>query len=214
MRMNKMIKILMGTVFCLCCITKYVFAQTQDSLTYENDAMGIKIAGPEGWFITPGEKVEKAVSKAAGDLTTLESIKEGIKKLGFLIIFSKYPFGSPVEFNPTIALVTEQVPREYPTASKTAIGMGNANILTIKAMYKDAKIIKEPATVRINNKEGAHLIWEGTSVRGYLETRLECSVYIFIKDNIIYTLSFTDKAGDLDNNVNAFESSIKTFVLK
>jgi len=213
MMMNKMAKIIVGIVFSLC-ITQYVFAQTQEPVAYENDAMGIKITGPQGWFITPGEKAGKAASKNVDDLTNLKSIKEAIKKVGFLVIFSKYPFGSPIEFNHNIVLVVEKFPPEYPAASKTAIGVGNANILNIKAMFKDTKIIKEPTMVIINNREGAQFIYEGTGVRGYLETRIKCSAYVFIKEDLIYTISFTDKADDFDNNVKAFEVPLNSFILK
>ena len=211
----RILRFLIVPIICLCCFRPISgWSQTSGPLSYENETMGIKLTGPEGWYITPGEKAKTAVSKSIGDITSLESIKEATKKLGILVVFSQYPFGSPKEFNPNITLTTEQIPPEYSTVYKTAIDIANGNILSVKAMFKDAAIIKEPITITVDSKEGAHFIYEGTAVRGYSEIRIRCSAYIFIKDNITYTLSFTDKADNFKNNIKAFESSVNTFVFK
>jgi hypothetical protein len=103
---------------------------------------------------------------------------------------------------------------EHAEVLKTPLDIANANIVSIKIMFKNAKVVKEPAMVTVGGRESAHFIYEGTSVIGYLEVRLKCSAYVFTKDNIIYTLSFTDEAADFDNNLEAFQSSVSTFVLQ
>ena len=207
---------LITAALCLCSVTFLAGAQAQEQepLTYQNEAMGIKLTCPQGWFMTPGEKAKEAVAKSIADITAVESIREAYKKLGILIIFSKYPYGSPKEFNPNITLTTEEINPEYADVTKTALDIANASIMNIKIVFKDVKLIKEPSMVTLGGREGAHFIYEATVVRGYLEVRLECSAYIFIKDNIFYTLAFTDKADEFNNSLEIFESSVNTFVLQ
>ena len=38
-------------IFCLSCVVSLVLAEPAPSFTYENKAMGVKLSGPEGWFI-------------------------------------------------------------------------------------------------------------------------------------------------------------------
>jgi hypothetical protein len=189
-------------------------AQEQKTLTYENEAMGVSLTGPEGWYIAPGDKVQTKISQNIGDITSFQSVKEAVKKLGILAVFTFYPYGSPVEFNPSIGLTTEPMPQEYSTVIKTAMDVAVSSIFGIKAMFKDTKIIKEPALITLGAREGAHFIYEGTAVRGYLELRIRCSAYMFLKENTVFTLAFTDKADNFDKNYQAFESSVNTFVLK
>lgn len=213
-RCYKIIKIfLIKSILCLCFITSLAQGpQEQRSLIYENEAMGIKLTGPQGWSLVPGEQVQKAVSKGIGEITNLESIKESVEKLGILVAFTQQPFGSPIEYNPTIILSTESLSPEYNI--KTPLDAALASVLAVKTMFKDVKIIKEPVSVTKGSIEGANFVYEGTIVRGYLETKVKSSTYIFIKDNLIYTLSFNDKADNFDNNSAAFESSYNSFVIK
>lgn len=63
-------------------------------------------------------------------------------------------------------------------------------------------------------REGAHFVFEGTLVLGYLEIRLKSSACMFIKDNLVYTLGFNDTAANFANNVKLFEDSVNSFILK
>jgi len=195
-------------------ITSLIWVQAQEPPTYQNEAMGIKLACPPGWFMAPGEKVKEMVNKNIGDITSVESIKEAYKKLGILVVFSKYPYGSPREFNSNIALTSEEINPEYTEVFKTPLDVANANLVSIKVMFKDAKVIEEPSMVTVAGREGAHFIYEGTSVMGYLELRLKCSAYVFTKDNLVYTLSFTDKVEDFDADLEAFQSAVNTITFQ
>ncbi len=206
---KKFALVLISIFFCL--FSAAPLASAQESLTYENKAMGVRLTGPQGWFITSGDKVKSIVDKRIGDITQLESIKEATRKLGVLVVFTRYPFGSQMEFNPNIVLTTEPLVREY---IKSPLDVANANILSIRTMLKDVKVITAPAAASLGGQEGAHFVYEGTRVIGYMQTRLKASAYVFVKDDTIYTLSFTAKEEDYNDNVTAFNSSIETFLLK
>ena len=214
MKTNKSIKFFLIVLYILFFVSLGL-AEIIKGFSYENEAMGVKITGPEDWYIVPGEKAQEKTAKNIDDITKLESLKESSKKVGILVVFLKYPYGSPREFNPNIVLATEKIISEYAGVLKTPLDVANANIITLKMMFKDVKIIEGPMMVKLESGlQGAHFIYEAKVVRGYLEVGIRCSVYIFLKDDIIYTLTFTDRNEDFENNIKAFESSLKTFVLK
>lgn len=201
-------------VFSLVFIPLIALAQdqaTQAPLSYENEAMGIKFSGPTGWFVNSGDKVQQAATRSVSELTNLESIKEAVKKAGILFIFSEYQFGSPVEYNPSIVLVTEPIPVGY---IKSSMDFANASLMNIRTMFKDVKIIVEPETSKIGTRDAVHLVYEGTIVRGYLEIRIKSSVYVFLKDNTGYTISCADKADHYSKNADKFESAVGSFIIK
>ncbi len=181
------------------------------SLSYENEAMGVKIIGPEGWFINSGDKVQKAAAKSINELTSLESIKEAVKKAGILVMFSEYQFGSPVEYNPSLVLVTEPIPVGY---IKNSLDLASASLINIRTIFKDVKVIVEPKEYKIGTRDAAHFVYEGTIVRGYLEMRIKSSVYLSLKDNIGYTLSCTDKVEHYSKNAAKFEVAASSFIIK
>ena len=189
-------------------------AEEQKILTYENTAMGIKFSGPLGWYMNSGKEIQERTVKTMSDMTNLEVVKEAIKKVGLLVSFTQYPYGSPREFNPNITLATEPFKPEYKETLKGPLDYANASVVTLKTMLKDFKIIKEPVLKSIGGSECATLTYDGTIVYGYLEIKLRFIAYIFMKDDLIYTLSFTDKADNFNNNVEAFNGSLKTFTLK
>jgi len=80
----------------------------------------------------------------------------------------------------------------------------------MKVMFKDAQVVEQPSLVSVAGRECAHYVYEATSVRGYLEQRLKCSIYIFVKDGIVYTLSFTDSVADFDADLAAFQYSVNS----
>ena len=201
-------------VFSLAFIPSIVLAQDQapqTPLSYENVAMGIKIVGPTSWFANSGDKVQQAATKSVSEITNLESIKEAVKKAGVLVVFSEYQLGSPVEYNPSLVLVTEPIPVDY---IKSPIDLANASLMNIRAMFKDVKIIVQPEASKIGTKDVAHFVYEGTIVRGYLEIRIKSSVYLFIKDNAGYTIACTDKVDHYSKNTNNFNAAVNSFIIK
>ena len=141
----------------------------------------------------------------------LESIKEAIKKVGILVMFSEYQFGSPVEYNPSVALVTESIPEGF---IKTPVDYANASLMNIRTIFKDVKVIVAPKEYKIGTRDAAHFVYEGTMVRGYLEIRIKSSAYFFIKGKIGYTLTCTDKADHYNNNAAKFSAVANSFILK
>lgn len=204
---NKMKKLVFS--FCLVLMPLFVFAATP--LSYENEALGVKINAPQGWFITSGDKVQQTLNKGLDEITSLESIKEAIKKVGILVMFSQYEFGSPIEYNPNVALITEPLPSSY---IKDVNDYANASLMNIKTMFKDVKIISEPKLVKLSGKDASHFIYEGSMIRGYLEIRIKSSVYLMLKDQLGYTLTCSDKVGNFDNNKEKFEAAVNSFILK
>jgi hypothetical protein len=204
---NKNIFILL----CLVLIPVFAFAQAAHQLSYENEAMGVKMSAPAGWFMTSGNKVQQALAKGVGDLTSLDSIKEAVKKVGVLVMFSQYEFGSPVEYNPNVALITEPLPKEY---IKNVTDYANASLMNIRTMFKDVKVTTDIKVIKLGDKDAAHFAYEGTMVRGYLEMRIKSSVYLLLKDDLGYTITCTDKADHFSKNSATFESIINTLKLK
>ena len=66
------VKLLVSALVC-CLVLTPVLVQAKDEapLSYENVAMGVKINCPDSWSITPGDKVQQALSKGVADLRTL-----------------------------------------------------------------------------------------------------------------------------------------------
>lgn len=186
--------------------------QVKKSFSYENEELGVKITCPENWFMISGEQAEKAVSSVARDINELESIKEARKRLGILVTFSKYPLGSAIEFNPNIALTTEPLNADYNL--KTAVDCANASVITGRMMLKDFKLITDIFTVIFGGGQGAHYVYQATMTRGYLQLKFKSSVYMFVKGNMLYTLSFTDKSEEFDNDLKAFETTVNSFIVK
>ena len=182
-------------VFCLVLMPVLIFAATPTS--YENEALGVKISAPEGWFVTPGDKVQQTLNKGVDELKTLDSIKEAIKKVGVLVMFSQYEFGAPIEYNPNVALITEPISGGY---IKSVNDYASASLMNIKTMFKDVLVIAEPKMVKLAGEDASHFIYEGSMVRGYLEIRVRSSVYLMIRDKLGYTLTCSDKAANFDNN--------------
>jgi len=180
MRSLKAKKVLGVLSVMLVLLPAFIFAQEASLLSYENEAMGVKISGASGWFMTTGDKVQQALAKGVGELTSLDSIKEAVKKLGVLVTFSQYKFGSPVEYNPNVTLVSESLPAEY---IKDVTEYANASLMNIKAMFKDVKITEDIKVVKLSGKDAAHFVYEGTVVRGYMEIRIKSSVYLWLKDS-------------------------------
>lgn len=206
--------LLISSVIFLFCVSSLVLA-APTQFTYENKAMGVKLTGPEGWFIAQIKMVEKQGSKTAEYSTALESIKETTKKLGILVIFLKYPIDSP-KLSSEIKLHVREISPAESKVFKTAIDVANDTLNTIKnsTNLKDFRIIKKPTKIMLAGQDGANFIYEGTSLRiGGQEIRMKFSVYKIIKGKIIYTLSFTDTAEDFDSNLVALESSVNTFVI-
>jgi len=215
MILRKITKILLIQVaFCLFMATS-IFAQDQEKATllFEDAELGVKIAGPEGWYLTSGQEVKEKTKNAINDMTRLDTVKESFEKIGILVTYSKYPVGASVEANPNIVLTAEPLNPQYSQVIKTAVDYANASILTLKAILKDFKLLEDPYFVMVNGRQGAHFTYEGTMTMGYLELRCKCSAYLFLKDNIVYAISLTDKADDFDNVVDKFESTVQSFHL-
>ena len=198
-------------VLCLALGPTFVQAKDEAPLSYENVEMGVKINCPDSWFITPGDKVQQALAKGIADLTSTESLKEAIKRVGVLVMFSQYQFGSPIEYNPNVALVTEPLSGSY---IDNAMDYANASLMNIKTMFKDIKVLVDPKMIKLSGKDAAHFVYEGTMVRGYLEIRMKSSVYLFVKDKLGYTLTCTDKLDNFNNNAAKFEKAVNSLEIK
>jgi len=208
-----------ATLMTLCALPVICYTQAiatelgknSEQLLYENDALGIKIVGPAGWFMSSGDKVQQIVPKGIGDITQVDAIRESVNKAGILVVFT--PFGTPKEVNPNITLTREEIPEEYKAAYKTSLDVANANIITIKVVLKDFKFITEPTAVTIGGQEAAYFVWECTRSIGFLETRLRCAGYSILKEGAIYSLVFTDSADNFDNNAELFKSIVNSLII-
>jgi len=167
--------------------------QSKNSPTYENKELGVKITGPEGWSV----KSEEASPSS------------------FYVIFSPYPFTSSSEC--IISLMAgPQTLRKF----KTPLDVAFEQISFFQTIYKDFKIIKEPAIFTLRDQKGVNFIFEGgkdinvEDYKGHLENNMKILAYIFIKNNITYLINCMDTAVNFDNNLKAFETTVNSFVLK
>jgi hypothetical protein len=214
MILSKMVKASwIQVVFCLF-MAASVLAQGESSLIYENQELGAKIVGPEGWCASSGKEFQERARKAIGDVMPFESLKESAKNVGVLVTYSKYPIGTPVEYNPNITLSTEPLKPEYSAVIKTALDYAKSSMLTMRTMLKDFKMIEEPSEATVNGRQGAYFVYEGTIVMGYLELRCKSAGYVFLKGNLVYAVTFIDKADNFNSNLEKFKSTIQSFILK
>lgn len=189
---RKALKIFLITGLSILSILSFILAQEHgiNPLIYENKELGVKITGPEGWFVD-------------SDVP------------GFLVVFSPSPFTSSSEC--FISLATGPL---TPTKFKTALEVASAQISSLATFFKDYKIVEEPTIITQGNREGVNFVYEGgkditvEDYEGHLENRTKTSVYIFIKDNIAYFLYCSDTAANFDNNSEIFETTVNSFVLK
>lgn len=183
---------LMGSLFLLFTLSLTLAQeQSQKPLTYENEELGVKITGPNGWHV-------------------FQPKNKG--KLGIHVMFSRYPSGSTEEDNPTILLETQRVTQE---AGKTPLEHANYYVGVIKVMgVKDAIIIDEPTLVKINNQEGARYVYEIKTLKENGKKNLKSLEYVFIKGDLCYLLGFGCKAEYFDKHTKEFEETLNTFALK
>lgn len=192
--------------------------QIKEQPTYENEALGVKITVPEGWYIISGEKIQEILYSAIIDSTPVPE-KERIKKKAesTLVVFSQYPLSSPGD-NPGIELYTEPLKPAY----KTTMDYANAEIQSMEAAFKDFKIIKEPTLVLLDSQEGVKFMFEASMVNrpslivrgGDEEKSIRILYYIFIKNDRVCHLFCRDTADNFDNNAGRFETTVNSLVLK
>jgi len=187
---------LIGSLFLLFALS-FALAQEQNqkTLTYENEEYGVKITGPNGWYVfRPKNK----------------------SKFSIQVMFSRYPVGSTEEDNPKIVLETEPVTQE---SGKTPLEHANYYVGVLKYMkdmgdIKELIIREEPALVNINNREGTRYVYETKILRKNREDNLRDLEYVFIKGDLYYRLDFSSKAEYFDKHKKEFEEALNTFVLK
>jgi len=103
-----------------------------ESLTYENETLGVKLTGPDGWSKTAGPyKNEKAKN-------LLVSFHHSLNK----------------NYSPFIILTVE------PAGSRTSLDYANLDIEVLKNDHKDLKTIKEATPLTINGREGINFTYE------------------------------------------------------
>jgi len=178
---------------------------------YQNDILGIKIQCPEGWYIIPGTKIEKGTKATFKDIAPTSSLKESVDRVGILVVFSKVPPGEPVEYAANISLVREPINIQY---IKDSLRYAKSSILTIKQVFKDVVITQQPRGCTLSGLSATNFEYEGTIVRGYLQTRIKSRVYLFLKGNFGYAITFTALKEEFPLLVNKFEEVIKTFIIK
>ncbi|MDD5477879.1 MAG: hypothetical protein PHG87_06765 [Candidatus Omnitrophica bacterium] len=190
---KKKIFIISGFFFLLFLSSAIAQDQSKRPFTYENKELGIRITGPQGWFATSKET----------------------NRSGPLVVFSPNPLNSPNEC--FISLVAGPLAL---TKFKTPLEVANAQVLSLKTIFKDLKIIKEPAIFTHDGQEGVNFIFEGGKdisvgdYKGRLESNLKNSVYIFIKNNTAYFLYCSGTTANFDDNLKEFQATVSSLVLK
>jgi len=188
-------------------------AQTRGELPiYKNEALGITIIGPLGWFVAHSDEAQKIVSQAIGENRSVESVEEPSLKIGVLVTFSKFPLGTAAQANPTITLSSEALPQSYNI--KTTLDYANINILLTRKMLKDFELIKEPKLVNLNGREGIVFMHEGTVIKGNREIRIRMLSYVFLKNDIAYSLNFADKPDTFSENLAIAQTALNSFILE
>jgi hypothetical protein len=177
----------MSSFLCLWNVVSFVWPQSQGLPTYENEAMGIKLIGPEGWYMKKTSPPEE--------------------NLGVFVIFSRYPLSSKEDDNPQIYLYAKIVTKE-----RNPLEYFDYNIKSSKIMK--CNIIKEPILTKINNKECAHYIFETSSLNNNIVVTARHSQYVFMKNNFFYILFYSSKSEYFDKYLNEFEKTVNSFILR
>lgn len=138
-------------VFCIICLVLMASLALVEAqpLTYENETLGVKLTGPDGWSRTTGPyKNEKAKN-------LLVSFHHSLNK----------------KYSPFIILTVE------PAKSRTSLDYANLDIEVLKNDHKDLKIIKEPTSLTINGREGINFTYEYMLKEG-VPARYSISVFM------------------------------------
>ena len=123
-------------------------------------------------------------------------------KGGFFVGF----YQSSLKSGPRIMLsATQEVTQDL----KTPLDYANFTLEVLK-YDNNFRVIKEPTLFTINGREGVNYIFEFSSA-GELK---RLSEYVFMKDGLFYQISYTANVEDFDNNLNVFESCVKTLVFR
>lgn len=194
------------SVFCLFLSFASAQEQLKKSFSYDNEALGVKIIAPSGWYIIPADRMEEVFVKGRYDSLNFKSIQETTQRTGALVVFF-HP-----SFNSTITLTAR--PNTEQQDVKTSLDVANTYMKNKGSLGKDATIIEDPAVINIGNKTGAHFTFKRAESKNINGPEMVYSTYIFMKDNIVFGLVLKYQEGNPDNYTGALEYALNSLVIK
>lgn len=220
---SKIFKPFLINIFLVLFITPLMLAQEQSMpLTYENEEFGIKLTGPYGWYIKPFEK-------------------KGTWKFGYLVWFLNYPLDKFFKVEDKAVISLELEPAKKKTGiiitGTALLEKANLDVMGVKLLdpksslnkaqiyywskligatgeIKEAKIIERPSLVKINNQEAVRYICGIKILYQNREQSKRTYVYIFLKGDYFFRISYDVNQEHFDKYLNEFEQTVKTLVLK
>lgn len=195
--MKKYIFVPIFSVVFLLFFAGWIKAQMQ-KLTYENEAMGVKITGPAGWYMFTEENPREYVERQ-------KNFKENIAKEGTLIIFSIDPifYETAGGINTLLSLEAKKFTSGDPQDERTPMEVAKKYI---------SPGDEKPRTVTLSGYEGVVFTYT-TPPSGPVHS-IKGTTYIFVKNDTVYTINFFCEAAGYNNFIKDVESSVNSFTLK
>jgi hypothetical protein len=168
------------------------------------------ISYPSSWTIVTGERGYPQKDKAADNVDHLASVKMEIKENpGSRAYVFKEPLGSPVEFNPHVNVVIEEIPTRIETPIGEAIIDYRKNSLASSLRSFDLISAKEMV---VNSLPTVTMEYTYEATIGEKELFLRCLQYnVVVKNELLYILTATDMVRDFMNNRKEFEAILNSF---
>jgi hypothetical protein len=188
-------------------------AWANPSLVYDNPAAGVRLTGPQGWSMTPGDTIDELVNKAIDSSPAVKNVKKGFtRKWGVLVAFTKLPFGATADANSMLTLTAEQV--NLPADKYTPLNYATLTLMDFRKNFPGVKMLQGPLAIKIGGKNAAMFEYEcAVAVQGK-SVMSKGAMYFFLKGKRGFTLACSDKADAYVMNKKLFEAAVQSFVLK
>lgn len=187
-----------------------VSLKAEEGTTYINDDIGIKLSGPQGWYMYSAEELTKAddaTKEAAGELFKETELSQfPFRKK--VVEFTKYTFAK-VFPNPVISLSFFDM-LGAPKDLKDPVNYMNFQLSNMQKLSKDSEIIEGPKKIIINGKKGVRAVVKYTIPVYNIPKNFKQIICFFPRGNFGIQLVVTNTYDNFDIDKEAIEQCVRS----